>query len=166
MSIEDEILDRVERGMLHPLLPSAVGDAPIRAMFVAEKLWAFLHSHDVDQRRLGELQADLEVFVSQKIITPKYLFLLSPAGDGVWEIRSVRGNPSIRVVGMFAAFDTYIAVDVATREELGGWDSQAWKQFKRNARAVWRQLFGSFEPVITADVGKVVSGAIDGRYLK
>lgn len=38
MSIEDEIVDRVDRGMLWPLLPLVPGVAPIRAMFIGEAL--------------------------------------------------------------------------------------------------------------------------------
>ena len=38
------------------------------------------------ERRVAELQADLEVFVEARTIDPKYLFLLYPARDAVWEI--------------------------------------------------------------------------------
>jgi hypothetical protein len=169
MSIEDEIVDRVKRGMLYPLMPSTPGDAAIRAMLIAEKLWAFLHKPTTDpshEKRIGELRADLEVFVTSEIIVPKYLFLLSPASDGVWEIRSVREQPSLRVAGIFAAQDIYIAVDVALREELNGWNSTEWRQFKRNAKAVWRQLFASFDPLITSNVNDVVSGAVGDKFFR
>lgn len=169
MSIEDDIAHRAAHGMLFPLLPFAKGDAAIRAMFIGRKLWELLESDEGDsawEQRVGELRADLEQFVTSEQITSKYLFLLDPSADAVWEIRSVGSDPSLRVLGLFAAKDVYIAGDVALREDLGGWNSRAWKQVKRNARAVWRQLFNSYNPIVTINVHDVVTGAISGKYFK
>jgi hypothetical protein len=102
MSIEDEILDRVRRGMLWPLQPKAAGATIRRALFVGERLWAELNSPEGDEEwedRIGRLRADLEIFVTEPSITARYLFLLYPAADAVWEIRSVRDRPSLRVLG-------------------------------------------------------------------
>ena len=93
MSIHDEILDRVYRRMLFPVLPRARGVTIRRALFVSEGLNAVLSSPEGEvkwERRVAELQADLEVFVEARTIDPKYLFLLYPLRDAVWEIRSVR----------------------------------------------------------------------------
>jgi hypothetical protein len=169
MSIEDDIVHRTANGMLFPLLPFAKGVTPIRAMFVGRKLWEMLESDEGDsawERRVGELRADLEQFVASEWLTPKYLFLLDPSADGVWEIRSVGTDPSLRVLGLFAAKDIYIAGDVALREDLGAWNSRAWKQVKRNARAIWRQLFSAYNPIVTINVHDVVTGAINGKYFK
>jgi hypothetical protein len=128
-----------------------------------------LESPDGDsdwERRVGELRADLEVFVTSEVINHKYLYMLFPPTDCVWEIRSVGTDPSIRVLGLFAVRDVYIAADVALREDLGGWQSRGWKQVKRNARAVWRMLFPSYNPIYTVDINDVVTGAISGRYFK
>ena len=119
MSIEDEIVDRVARGMLYPLLPQAAGETPRRVMLLTEFLWGFLNSPEGDQdweQRVGELRADLETFVVADEIRPKYLFLLYPARDAVWEIRSTRTNPTIRVLGLFPQKDVYVATDYALRE--------------------------------------------------
>ena len=169
MSIEEEILDRVDRGMLFSLLPKAAGDAPIRAMFVGERLWGVLESAEGDadwERRVGELRADLEVFVTQRDIDPKYLFLLFPALEAVWEIRSTGSDPSLRVLGLFAMKDVFVAADCALRSDLGGWQSRAWKAIKRNAKAIWRSLFHPYDPILTTNVNDVVTGAIDGKYFK
>ena len=169
MSIEVEILDAVRRRMLFPLLPLAAGEAPRRAMFVEERLWQFLESPDGDEeweRRVGELRADLERFVTGQPIDPKYLFLLYPAPDAVWEIRSVGTDPSIRVLGLFPLQDAFIATNFALRSELGGWQSRGWKEVKRAARAAWRRLFNPYQPIVTTQVSDIVTGAIDGRYFK
>jgi hypothetical protein len=169
MSIEDEIVDRYRRRMLFPLLPKARGAAARRAMFVAEDLWSVLNSPEGDdewEQRVGELRADLERFVIEEQIDPSYLFLLYPAEDAVWEIRSVRPDPSIRVLGSFAYKDVYIATNYAFRKDLGGWQDRRWKAVKRKARAVWRWLFHTYKPLFGTDVKLLVTGAIDGRYFK
>jgi hypothetical protein len=169
MSIHDEILDRVGRKMLFPVLPQARGSTIRRALFVSERLHDALESPQGNQdweRRIAELRADLEVFVEARTIDPKYLFRLYPAGDGVWEIRSVRENPSIRVLGLFAWKDVFIATNHALREELGGWESRDWKTVKRAARAIWRQIFPAYDPKIVTSVKLVVTGALNGKYFK
>jgi hypothetical protein len=169
MSIHDEILDRYQRKMLFPILPRARGSTIRRALFVSESLHAILTSPEGDpdwELRVAQLQADLEVFVEARTIDPKYLFLLYPLRDAVWEIRSVRESPSIRVLGLFAWKDVFIATHHALRESLGEWDSREWKLVKRAARAEWRRLFNPYQPKIGADEKKLVTGALDGRYFK
>ena len=93
MSIGTLIRWRVGEGRLFPLFPKAAGATPRRAMFLTEELWQLLNTNHDDpdmEDRLGDLQADLEFFVENGRIHPKYLFLLYPARDAVWEIRSVR----------------------------------------------------------------------------
>ena len=169
MSIQDEILDRWNRGMLFPVLPKARGTTIRRALFVNEGLHAVLNSPEGDQdweRRVGELRADLERFVEAATIDPKYLFLLYPARDAVWEIRSTSPDPSIRVLCLFAAKDTLIATGHALRDDLGGWQSREWKTVKRDARAAWRRLFNPYQPRLDVSAKALVTGALDGKYFR
>ena len=169
MSIEDEILDRVARKMLFPLRPQAAGATIRRAMFVAERLWDELNSPEGDaewEDRIGRLRADLEICITEESIAPKYLFLLYPASDGVWEIRSVRDQPSLRVLGLFPSADIFVSTNHARRDELGGWQSREWKTVKRTAKAVWRQLFPAYDPKITSNVNEVCSGATNEIFYK
>lgn len=170
MSIMDLIRDRVQRKMLFPIIPKAPGMAPVRTMLVAEKLWELLNSPETDdeewEQRIGELQADLERFVGEDAITPEYLKLLYPAREGVWEIRSVANAPSIRVLGLFPEKDVFVATNMELRENLGGWQSSAWKDVKRAAKTVWAWLFHTYQPVISTNVNDLVSGAVDGKYFK
>lgn len=138
-------------------------------MFLSEELWDLLATSHEDlemEERIGVLQADLEMFVESPSIDPKYLFLLYPARDAVWEIRSVRPNPSVRVLGLFAADDAFIATNCVLRETLGGWQSREWKEVKRTAHRRWTQLFHPYQPRIETTARRLVSGAIDGRYFK
>lgn len=168
MSIEDEITDRTQRGMLYPLLPKAASAPVRRALFVDEWLWRELQSRGEDDWsiRIAKLRADLEVFVTELTITPKYLFLLYPAADAVWEIRSTRDDPSIRVMGLFAAKDVLIITNYARRDVLEKWQSREWKEAKRMAHAMWRRMFMTYVPIITSDVKEVCSGATDEVFYK
>lgn len=169
MSIEDEIIDRHGRGMLFPVVPKAAGATIRRALFVDEHLWTALTSpvgDDAWEIRIGKLRADLEIFITEPTIVPKYLFLLYRAADAVWEIRSVKDNPSIRVLGQFAKKDIFISTNFALREQLGGWQSRKWKDVKRAAKACWRRLFNQYTPVVTIDANDVISGATNEQYYK
>lgn len=169
MSIGELIRERVHGRMLFPIKPKAAGTSPRRAMFVSEALWAFLetpHANPDWDERIGLLQSDLEVFAEGMPIHPKYLFLLYHSREAVWEIRSVLPDPAIRVLGRFAQKDVFIATNFALREELGGWQSRAWRDVKVMARTIWINLFHTYPPIQTIDVNDVVTGAIDGKYFK
>lgn len=169
MSIDDLITDRLARGMLHPLELKVRGTPARRAMFVSEGIWRMLsmeHGDDDMEERLGILQADLELFVEGQPIDPRYLFLLYPPGDAVWEIRSARPAPSIRVLGRFAKRDVFVATNMALREDLGGWQSREWKNVKRQACTCWNRLFHRYPPMLSTNIHDLVTGAIDGKYFK
>jgi hypothetical protein len=167
MSIVDVIRWRVADKAIYPLIPAS--GSVLRAMFVTESLWTALNASYEDEEmedRMGRLQADLEFFTSSPTIDPKYLFHLYPARDAVWEIRSVRDEPSIRVLGLFAQKDAFVATAFALRADLDGWQSRAWKQVKRTARQRWATLFNPYNPCVTTNVHDVVKGAANGKYFK
>jgi len=169
MSIDALIRWRVGENALFPLRPRGTGTPVKRKMFVTPELWELFEEEHEDEDleiRLGQLQADLELFVEGQPIDPKYLFLLSPARQAVWEIRSVRPNPSIRVLGLFAKRNTFVATNFALREDLGGWQSREWKEVKRAALAGWRRLFHTYQPLASVKIHDLVTGAINGKYFK
>ncbi|HTO66034.1 MAG TPA: hypothetical protein VMM15_32830 [Bradyrhizobium sp.] len=127
---------------------------------------AITHEDPEMEERMGALQADLELFAEGRAVDPKYLFRLYPAEDCVWEIRSVRPEPSIRVLGLFADRDVFVATNIALRETLGGWQSREWKNVKRTARAVWTQLFHTYQPVNSGNIHDLVTGAVNAKYFK
>jgi hypothetical protein len=169
MSIGALIECRLQEKELFPLRPKAAGAATKRKMYLACSIWDLLqreHDDDEFEERLGQLEADLELFVEGRPIDPKYLFLLYPARQAVWEIRSVRPTPSIRVLGLFASKDNFVVTNLALREDLGGWQSREWKEVKRSALAAWRRLFHPYAPLGASDIHNLVTGAIDGKYFK
>jgi hypothetical protein len=169
MSIVDLLAARVQDKQLFLVEPRVAGTSAKRVMLVHESLWNFLHEEGPDDEwedRKGFLLADLDLFAEGAPIGPKYLFLLYRAEEAVWEIRSVRPNPSIRVLGRFVAKDIFVATNFALRDELGGWQSRKWRDVKVMSRTIWTRLFHNYEPLKSANVHEVVSGAINGKYFK
>lgn len=169
MSIETILKDRVDRGMLHLLLPKAKGATVYRVLLIADRLHKMLESatNNPDmEERIGWLMADLEVFVTSKSLRPEYIFWLYPRSKGVWEIRSVQDEPSLRVFGLFAAKDVFVATNFALRKHLGGWDSSEWKRERRNATVEWNGLMQPYNPIYAVSEKDVISGAVDGKYFK
>jgi len=169
MSIGDELVDRVQRKMLYALWPKRRSSPARRAMLLTEEMHVALTAYREDpaeRMRFGELRADLEHFVTSAQIDRKYLFHLYPMADAVWEIRSVREAPSIRVLGFIAAQDVFVAVTYALREDLGAWQSREWKTIKRRARAQWNALFQPYQPKFGTDPTQCVTGVIGGKFYK
>lgn len=167
MSIDQMIQQRVEEGRLHPFLPMPASARRYRRMFLTDELRRELDAAEGDNiKRFAELEADLAQFVQSPTLDPKYLFLLSPTRDSVWEIRSGRPDPSIRVFVMFAGKDQLIAMHLERRADLGGWETEAWKVAKRRALAMWRNLIPAYDPISETDATKIVTGAIDGKYFR
>jgi hypothetical protein len=169
MSIDALINWRIQENALYPIKPRARGASLRRRMYVPPEIWEMLqgvHEDEEMEDRLGSLQADLELFVEGQPIDPKYLFLLYPARQAVWEIRSVRPAPSIRVLGLFAKKNVFVATNFAFREDLGEWQSREWKSVKRAALAGWRRLFHPYDPLESTNIQNLVTGAINGKYFK
>jgi len=116
--------------------------------------------------RYDELHADLVSFVVQADITPEFLWLLKPKKRGVWEVRSYRVDPQIRVFGQFAQKDVFIALTYEYRSELGDMDNSMWMYQIRTVENCWRELFPAYTAMKSSDQSKLFTGAIDDKYFK
>ncbi len=171
MSINDVIQDQRQRGILNALIPRSRRARKLRALLMTERFSEEIQSGEdgyLDAERKGILRADLETFVTSPTLDPKYMFWLHPITDCVWEIRSVRDKPSIRVLGLFAKKDVFIATNIYRRDYLGVWESEGWKEAKRNAMAQWRSIFYQYQPLGKngGEIYEFFSGALPGKYFK
>ncbi len=169
MSINQDILDRKSEGRLVQLSPRVLSDPNLRSLYLTPELHEEVFRSRADDKeieRYARLQADLEVFITSETLDPKYLYGLSPASEGIWEIRSVRPRPSIRVFGMFAVKDRFIATHSALRNPLGGWKSWDWAVEIRRTKAIWRNLFPSHGPITSTDMNELITGALNERYFR
>ncbi len=149
MSIRDEIRYRQQEGRLHLLRLRAPRSSIKRPLFVTSPLWGRLNgpwSSKEETERWNSLWADLERFVEGRLIDPNYLIWLAPRQDLLFEIRSVQPRPSLRVFCRFAEPDILIATNYAERTWLEGRGSPQWRIAINEAKAIWRQLFPSYDP--------------------
>jgi len=137
-------------------------------MLLSEEVKAFLNgpwTHQDLQYRAGRLRADLEEFIKGEEITlcftpfaakSAYMGRLCPVQDSVWDIRSRDPSPALRVVGMFAATDLFVAlrwgprsrrIRGTTKPPLGSRDSREWRDIIIQCKTDWRNLFHSYLPV-------------------
>jgi hypothetical protein len=166
MSITDEIEDRVATGDLFPLeLETA---SQIRWMFMVRELRdAIINPPDGEEERFDDLHADLTSFLYWRRIDQEYLWLLSPKSRGVWEIKSRREEPQIRVFGQFAQKDVFLATRFRYRSEMGNFDNPNWLYEIKQVERQWNSLFlGQFTPLKTSNQYKLFTGASDGKYFK
>ena len=165
MSIRQEIWNRVTEGRIRQLSKHVPTDPSLRSVYLTRKLHdqVFMDRWDIkDIERFAYLEADLEHFVISKTLKSTYLYGLSPVLEGIWEIRSRRPRPSIRVFCMFAAKDTLVCTHLALRKDLGE-DFQA---EIRMAKAIWRQLFNPYNPLCSNNVNELFTGALHDQYFK
>lgn len=158
----------VAAGTLVPLSPLSPRAMKRRALYVTQPIWRLLNDEttdDISEERYGRLRADLETFVVERDLAPRYLYWLTPRHDLVWEIRSIADQPTLRVLGLFAERDIFVALTIEERSELGGWDSESWKRAKRTAVQRWGTIL-TCAPLKGECEDDFFSGAIPGKYWK
>ena len=169
MSIRVVIDHKLAIGMLFRLPQRLPWITPYRAMLITPRLLEYLSGPWVsieEEDRAARLHADLEVFVGANTIDPKYIRRLWPPRDNIWEIRSIRDQPSLRVIGAFAEKDLFVATNHERRDELGGWQSRQWRDCKLRCKTDWSNLFHTYPRHTGATIHDHVSGAIDGKYFR
>jgi hypothetical protein len=161
MSIHDEINARVGEAppRLFRLIRSLESDPESRTMFMSKEIQSLLDGPWISpdlQYRAGRLKGDLEEFIKGSTLTlcfepfaakTAYMGRLSPIGDSIWDIRSRDPRPSLRVVGLFADADVFIALRWSPRSRLGPRDSREWRDIVTQCKTDWTSLFSTYEPV-------------------
>ena len=97
-------------------------------MFVTPEIFDNFPADIPDNReRFGRLRADFDTFITGGLITVSedplqagsaFLARLDPIEDEIWDLRS-RSRPGIRVFGCFSETDTFIALHLDFRKNLG-----------------------------------------------
>ena len=167
MSIKQEISSHVDNGRLKLVHPRVMSDLPLRHLYLTRELFDEVYEEkksSIEKKMFANLIADLEVFVTSLTIDPAYLRCLEPPKDGIWEIRSTRQHPQLRVFGAFAAKDIFIGTHFKQRDELGSKDSEQWKIEIRNAKSIWIDLFPAYTHKTTTDQNRLFTGALNESY--
>lgn len=169
MSILQSIAWRLDEGSIRPLVPLPKKAPRLRTMYLTSEVFEAINRERTDEseiERYAKMEADLGSFITSKTLDSKYLYLLSPTRDSVWEIRTVRPDPGIRTLGLFAGKNIFIATNYVSRDQLPGWNTPEWRAAKKRAQACWRNLFPGYEPLRSKDIHELIDGAIDGKYFR
>lgn len=163
------VQDMITAGQLVRLHPVSRRASQRRALLITPHVDAVLNqegSEDMTDERLARLRADLEAFVTERDVHPEYLYWLTPKRAGVWEVRSVDPQPSLRVLGRFISQDAFVAFLVERRDQLGGWNSPEWRRAIRTCIQRWHSIFGPYAPLIGEQPNDFFTGALDAGYFK
>ena len=173
MSIDVALHHCLENGSLHVLQPALPGAAVKRHVFVTAGLNDLLTDPEsaAEQRaRFVDLRADLDAFidgasrghfVSQPFgARDERIARLAPVDKGLCEFRSRHPKPGIRVIGGFAARDSFIALGWHFRRDLGGAGSRAWRAACVEARRIWDGLLAPHQPLICETVNGYLSNHV------
>ena len=149
MSIRDEIRIRVYEGRLFFVYPRFHFIGAKRALYVTKDVWDKLDGcwEEGGDKRLGKLYADLEFFVGGGILGSSYITFLSPAKEGVFQIRSTYPYPQLRLIGCFAEQDNFIGTQIWDRDELGRFGSKEWKKAFEDCKKIWGEILPNHEPM-------------------
>ena len=99
----------------------------------APDIWQMLTgpwSDDSEEYRWNQLRAYFDFFTEGRLIhigRSGYMRPLDKRREEVWEIRSPRPRPSLRVFGRFAERDVFVATNWAERKLLKGRGSREWR---------------------------------------
>lgn len=146
MLIHDEIKAHLSSGRLVPVRPLTPWSGEPRC-FLLEK---DLHAEIVAKRSLLEkferwskLEADMAHFVEGGYVNWNLMKWLDPKKQEVWELKSVRPKPSIRVFGRFANPNIFVGTNLQFRNCMKGkWSKEFWEEISK-CEQIWASLFKS-----------------------
>ncbi len=134
-------------------------------MYVTPELNALVNGPWADAKqeaRFSALRADLDFFVAGGLVNKGYMKPLRKRADEVWEIRSRAPSPSIRLFGRFAMPNVFIGTNWEYRSFLELFDR--WRRNKRQAQAIWRQLFTNYPPYSGQNTQDYLTMNWEGNY--
>lgn len=167
MSIPRKIIvSKIKDGLLVTLMPSR-GKSSLRVILAKPDLAHELSDPWADQAtalRITRLRRELDHFLEGEFVDHNYIKPLFPRTEEVWEIRSVKPKPSIRILGRFAEKDVFIALFQEDRNPLGGKDSPEWKRVIRATKAKWTAVFNQYPPHSGENHNEYLSNAADHQF--
>ncbi len=132
MLSRQETKDLIESGILVPVKSLATWEGEPRAFLLTKDLAKQVAAGraDPDRKiaaRWAKLDADMAHFVEGGYVNWGLMKWLDPKKQEVWELRSVRPKPSIRVFGRFAEPNVFIGTNLAYRGNLKAkWSTEFW----------------------------------------
>ena len=146
MLIRDETKKHLEAGRLVPVKSRAFWTSEPRCFLLEKELDTELRlerTEPKDINRWAKLEADMSHFVEGGYINWNLMKWLDPQKQEVWEFKSVRPKPSIRVFGRFAEPDVFVGTNYQLRNKMKGkWSQEFWNEIGE-CEKIWADLFKS-----------------------
>jgi hypothetical protein len=180
MSIDESLQRAVLDQRLH-YLPMDDSDPIERSILLHEEVRAALldGTTEAQRVRMMKLRADMESFVSGGAISmcfipreadEEFFGLLDPPGEAAWDMRSRDPPPGLRVLGMFAKVNTFVALDWWPRSVKPAWTGKQpltcelrWRMAIHEVRERWHHILPGEIPVSGTDVRNYVTGIVNVR---
>jgi hypothetical protein len=173
MSTLDAVNDACASGLLHKIEPLLEGRER-RGIYLSAEVYDLLPSSwsDRNYHRFYRLRQDLDHFIQAARIVvagefrragSAYIGRLYPPSEEIWDIRSRDPNPALRLLGSFAAKDTFVVMTCEERKSLGRFESREWKVAIQRSRTCWRNMFPAYAPISGRYPDDYITGAILNR---
>ena len=156
VEINELVNEMVNDGRLYHLSPAFTGYTK-RRMYVSPEVNDFVVGPWRDEktsRQGNALRAVIDRYLDGRRVTVSNdkdadvnMKQLTPTSDEVWEIRSKKEPPAIRVFGSFVKKDIFVGLTWAFRIELGEIDSKEWELALRAYKHEWKKLFHAYTPL-------------------
>lgn len=171
MLIPDWVNRLCDAGNLIRIHQSWPGLPEVRCFFASESVRNLILGQTTSQQekqeanRAHELRAEIDWFIDGRTFilrpdgergTKAWMARLYPPGDEIWEIRSMKPRPSLRIFGSIVALDVFVALTWAKRSGLRGRESEEWKAAIAEYKRERTNYFGTSQPV---------SGSYPNAYL-
>lgn len=159
MLIPDWVNSLCDAGSLFRIHQSWPGLPEVRCFFASESVRNLILGRTTNQqeaKRAYELRAEIDWFIDGRTFilrpdgaegTRAWMARLYPSSDEIWEIRSMKPRPSIRIFGSIVALDMFVALTWAKRSGLRGRESEEWKTAITEYKRERANYFGTDQPI-------------------
>lgn len=170
MSIHEKIRDLQRQGRLFFVEPISGRYLVRRQLFVVKPVWKLLNGQwnsTADEERFSAFYADLDLYTGGEELRKKYFKPILPRGgkiknkfqDGIFEIKSVKPKPGLRLFGRFAFRNCFIGMVLDWRAYYGEFESAEYKRLKQNLSQQWNGLFNPYSALPGGSLRDYVSNA-------
>ncbi|GEM_PF-1119440 len=153
------IKEYCDNGSLFPMEPQIPSDPILRSLYVSAGINQMLigpWENQKQEEEWGAARAIMDSFVSGRIISvPKpgtnnksrhQMAQLEPEQDGIWEIRTTKPKPGIRLAGLFVKQDLFVVLTWDERRLLDNFGSKQWRILVLGCQTEWKNLFFTYLP--------------------
>lgn len=164
MSIVDCIQECIAGGELVELLPLIPGTLCLRKVLANHHVLKFLHADKQMPSSLMKKAVDAMVALNRFTSGARISVAMDPMEklvrtelarvnikESIWDFRIRDPQPQVRVFGLFAAKDTFVALHYAPRNNLD------FKAAAATTKQQWTDLFGDLPPVTGDDINDYIS---------